>query len=199
MTDANTNPPTAPTNHKATTHKFAANGELGLGILAGVATYGAAVAQLIIAAAATDVFVLAGPDAPIKAKIRKVTINAIATAAGSLDVFAVLRSTADVGGTSQVVPVGPYSSSDGVPTVSAATYTANPTSLGVFQANLRASKVAVGTAAIPAASTVWDFNERDTETKYPHLNGVLESFAINLNGQTVAGLKLNIEVEWTEE
>lgn len=161
-------------------------------------TYSASAVALAPAASATDIFTLTGSGTKT-VKITRVQISGIATAAGAYDVVFLKRSTANSAGTSSDLTEVPYDSNDAAATATALSYTANPTT-GTLVGNLQAKKITVSTAggAIPIIPTELTFDERAGERPIV-LRGTGQVFAINLNGVTVTGGSLTLDVTWTEE
>jgi hypothetical protein len=116
-----------------------------------------------------------------------------------LDVL-VQRSINGGGGTSVAQPSARLDARDRAPTVALYTFTANRTSNGngidAQRPLLAATKLHLGTAAIPARPVTIRFEG----AKRPMLRDLTEWVVINLNGQAMpAGVSFDIFVEWSEE
>jgi hypothetical protein len=147
------------------------------------------------AATATDVFQLIG-SATTTVEITRVWISATQTTGGSADIFLAKRSTANTGGTSTASTNVPRVSTDAAATAVGSIYTANPTTTGTLVGN-----VSITSIPVPAAATntvVPTFIDFGLYNKPITLIGVAQTFAINLNGVTVTGGSLKINVEFRE-
>lgn len=150
--------------------------------------------QMVLAASATDVFVLAGNAAKTVA-ITKMTITGYATATGIAAIALYKRSTANTGGTSSAASVVPNDSNDPASTSVCLVYTANPstgTAIGI--PDRRIVQLPAPTAALQG---LWERVWGDVQ-KPIILRGANECLAINLNGTTVVGGNLLISMEWYE-
>lgn len=164
------------------------------------ASYSAAVQGLASAASATDIFTLTG-SATKTVRITHLEVSGIATTILDTSVEAIVRSTADTGGTSATVPAVPHDSNNAPATAVATKYTANPAALGTTVGVIRSEKVLFNLAAPTAGSEsgrlMLDFGSRPSQAIV--LRGVTQQLAINLNGVTIAGPSIDISIEWTEE
>lgn len=162
-------------------------------------TYSVCVADVAPAALATDVLVLTG-SATKKVSINRVQITADATAASVIDFYVFKRSAANTGGTSTAPALVKHDSTNPAATAVATLYSANPSALGaglLIRADHYALPAAL-TTGYPGTPWVEDFGIRKDQPIV--LNGVAESIAISLNGQTIpAGMDMYITIEWTEE
>jgi hypothetical protein len=176
-------------------------GNLSVSLEGGKPSYAAGIEILAasMAANATDVFQIIGAAGKI-IKIQRIQVSADATAAASVDMYLLKRTTANTGGTVSAVTGVAYDSVDLAPSATVQVYTANPSALGTGQI------IRIDGYALPAASTtgypfnpiVWDFGTRNA--KCPTLRGVGESLVFNWGGQAInTGLDIWIDIEWTEE
>jgi len=161
-------------------------------------TYSAAITALAIAAAATDFFTIIG-SATKTVRVTRIEISGVATAAGATTVQVLKRSAADTTGTSTAPTVVPHDSTDAAGTAVCAAYTVNPGGLGALVGLIRSVRPTFTTAAgaIPEVPVVLDFTLRNEKAVV--LRGVAQNLALGLNGATVAGLTLDIDITWTEE
>ncbi len=162
------------------------------------ASYSIGVGGLVAAASCTDLFTLTG----IAGKTIRITrcdvSGGIATTAQQIEVYGLVRSTANTGGTSTTPTPVPYDSTDGAAGAVARAYTANPSSLGTLVGNVRVAKMLL---AVTGGTTVqdrlvWDFGDRPTKALV--LRGA-QVFAINLNAVSLTSSSFNIYIEWTED
>lgn len=146
-----------------------------------------------LASAATDVFWFAG-NATNTVAITKIRIIGIATAVGVNAITIVKRSTANTGGTSSSTTPTPHDLGDGASVSSAlTTYSANPTpGTGVV---FRQQYFTFGTSTSPPVESTFDFGEF---AKPIILSGTAQGIAINLNGATVTGGALMVNIEFVE-
>lgn len=163
-------------------------------------TFSAGVVGLSVAAAATDIFTIAGSPIPgRKVKVLRIEVSGIATASQAIAFNVVKRSTANTGGTSTNPAAVAHEAISGLnATATVTAYTANPTlgtAVGVLQA--KRGTLLTSAAGTPASPTPFDFTAANS--KFPTLNGPAEVIALNFNGQTAAGNALDIFVTWAEE
>jgi len=159
------------------------------------ASYRAAIAWAPPAAAATDILVIGG-SATKTVRVTHVSIACTATAAIAADVIFIKRSAADTAGTSTAATLVPLDSSDAAATNTVLAYTANPTINGTV-GNVSMDKASITTTTGAPQLYFEDFGIRNTRSVV--LRGTAQQLAINLNGQTIAGLACDAETEWTEE
>lgn len=160
-------------------------------------TYSASVTALAPAASATDVLLIGGSNSTT-VRITRIQISGIATAAGSYTFQLIKRSAGNTGGTAAYPTMVPHDSSSAAATAGVTTWTANPT-LGTAVGTIRSLMATVSTAAgaIPIVPVVIDFELRGEQAIV--LRGGSQGLAINMNGVTMTGGLLNIDVTWTEE
>lgn len=122
----------------------------------------------------------------------------MATAAGAYDFLLIKRSTANSAGTSSTPAVVPLDSTNAAGTAVVKAYTANPT-LGSAVGTIVSRKATVTTAAgaIPEVPLVIQFGQGQAQEIV--LRGVAQMLCLNLNGATMTGGSLNIDILWTEE
>ena len=161
------------------------------------ATYSASVTALAPAATATDIFTIIGSGTKT-IRVTRIQISGVATAAGAYDVQLVKRSTADTLGTSTAPTLIPHDSNDAAATSVVAAYTANPT-LGTAVGVLQVKKITVSTVAgaIPIVPT--EFRPAPNERAIAVLRGAAQQLCVNLNGVTMTGGSLSLDVSFTEE
>ena len=160
------------------------------------ATYAAAVTGLVTAASATDVFTITGSATKL-IKITRINIDGTTTAAATISIQLIKRSTANSAGTSTTPAAVPYDSSSSAATAVVRAYTANPT-LGTTVGTLRSDRVFVPLATASGDEMVYEFGPAKA-TQSITLRGTNEVLAVNFSATTVAGPLFNIAVEWTEE
>lgn len=150
------------------------------------------------AASATDVATIIGSSTKI-VKIKNVTISGIATTAANFLVQGIKRSAADTSGTSTAPAIVNHDSNDGAATAVVANYSANPTlgATGSKYGTMRQENLFLGASTNPGGKLSWDFGTRNEKSLV--LRGVADAFCINLNGVTITGGTLYVEITWTEE
>lgn len=165
-----------------------------------VPTYSAFFINATPAPTCTDFFTLVG-SASKTVRVTRIWLTGFATAVAWLDVFLVMRTAANTGGTLATAPTRvPHASANAAVTATANLYSANPTGLGASAGNDRFTKLpCLTTTAVPFnAEYVWDF--RGPANQPLVLSGIAQCVAIFLNGATLpAGLALSGGVEWTEQ
>lgn len=161
-----------------------------------VYTYTAAIAGLVPAVAATDIFCISG-SATKTVRVLRMSIGATATAAAVGDIILVKRSTANTAGTSTAPAVVANDSTNPAGTAVALAYTANPTT-GTLVGNVRTRKLAFGTIAGSVIDSV-DFTWTVGGEQALVLRGVAQAACLNYNGQTMTGNAVNIGFMWSEE
>lgn len=160
------------------------------------ATYSTNVIGLSPASSPTDVFTITGSSTKT-IRILKFVLTATKTTGSTVDIVILKRSTANTGGTSTNPTKVSHDSNDPAATATINAYTANPTT-GTLVGNISARKLFVNTAGTGSSdSYVTEWGIRPS--KGIVLRGTNEVFAINLNGTTMSGGNLDINIEWTEE
>lgn len=161
-------------------------------------TYRAAV-NFTPAASATDVFVIGGSSTGGNfVKITRITIIITATTAAEVLLSLLKRSTADTGGTATTATRVPLDSQDlaSQADVVVQAYTANPTT-GTLVGAIGQRRVAAVLAGTVEAPTEFLFGEMPSSQELT-LRSTAEQVAINLNGASLAGGSMSVEVEWIE-
>ena len=149
--------------------------------------------SIVPAASATDVVEVIG-SATTTVEITRMTIGGVQTTAGQVLVNLLRRSTADTVGTQTAQTIVPHQATDAAATAVIKAYTANPTT-GTLVGNVRSRRLPIGAATSLIPATVYEFGEN---TKPLFLAGVAQTLCINLNGATVTGGTLDVEIEFTE-
>src|SRR6266851_10092350 len=141
------------------------------------------VAGFTPAATATDFAVLVG-SATKTIRLLRVQISGIASAAATVEISLVKRTTADSGGTISATPtIGLHDSNDSAITGVLNVYSANPT-LGTSGGLIRCEKLNLG--AVGAAGRIeWVFSTRNSKGLV--LRGIAQNYALNFGGQAVPG------------
>lgn len=162
------------------------------------ATYSAAITGLAVAAAATDFWTITG-SASKTVRLKRIQFSGVATAAAAVSFQLIKRSTADTGGTSTAPTVTSFDSNNAAGTATVNAYTVTPTGIGTLVGIIKALRATMTTAAgaIPQVPVIINFSDNDEQGLV--LRGTAQQLALNLNGATVAGLTLDIDVTWTEE
>jgi hypothetical protein len=161
-------------------------------------TYSAAFGpQTTFGATVTDWAVASGSGTKT-IKGRKLSICGTATAAITLDVLLIKRSTADTAGTIGSTPNAvPHDSASAAATGSLIGYTANPT-LGTTTGNIDVKKINLGTPAGGAGCIFWQWSDANSQALV--LRSAAQQLAVNLNNVAPpAGLSLSAQWQWTEE
>lgn len=160
-----------------------------------LSSYAATVVGLVTAATATDIFTITGSGTKT-IKITRVEISGTATAATSVNIELIKRSTADSGGTSSAVVVVPLDSNNAAGTATVLSYTANPT-LGTNLRSVRAARYSFSAAGGLSQPLTWNFGGLPAQP--PTLRGTSQQLVVNFNSTTVSGASIGIAIEWTEE
>jgi hypothetical protein len=159
-------------------------------------TYSASV-TVAPAATATDVVTLAG-SATTTIRITLVRISGISTTAITTPVLLIKRSAANTGGTSAALTRVPHDSNSAAATAAGLSYTVNPTALGAAVGTVRQDRLSFAVTGSTAQDPiVWDFGDRPAQAIV--LRGTTQILAINLNGVTITGGSISVDIEWTEE
>jgi hypothetical protein len=159
------------------------------------ATYSAATGGFTPATTATDFLTIVGSSSKT-VRVTRISIWGFATTAISEEILLIVRTTANSSGTATQPTIAQHDQNDAAPTAVVNLYSANPTT-GSSGGVLRQAKLNCGVTG-SAGQLVWDFSTRNTKTIV--LRGVAQTLCLNYNGAAVpSGMKLSIEVEWTEE
>lgn len=158
-------------------------------------TYNAGVVAFTPIATPTDIWKIAFVTNVVR--VTRISISGMATAAATVDIQLIRRSTANTGGTTTTITASKNDANDGAPSATVMYYSAgaNPTT-GTSAGIVRAEKLNLG-AAGAAGKIVWDFSTRNS--KGILLRTAAQELVINWGGAAVpAGTVLDIDVEWTE-
>ena len=159
-------------------------------------TYSVGLGGFTPAATATDFLSIVGSGTKT-VRVTRISISGIATAAATVEIQLIKRSSANTGGTSSAATVVPHDSNDAGATAAVNSYSANPTGLGTTVGTVRAAKLNLG-AAGAAGVVEWNFTTRNSKGLV--LRGAAQSLNLNWGGAAVpAGTSLTIDVEFTEE
>ena len=161
------------------------------------ATYSAAIVGLALATTPTDVFCVVGSNTKT-IRVLRLSVSGTATAATAYDAVLIMRSTVDSGETNTSPTTVKHDSNNAAATAVVGAYTANP-SVGTPIGTIRAAKGTLTTSAgaIPSVPVVFDFTTRNGQAVV--LRGSSQGLWLNLNGGTLTGGAVDIDVEWTEE
>lgn len=164
-------------------------------------TYEASVVALAPAASATDFLTITGVAGHI-VRVTRAECTGTATAIGAANVVALVRSTANTGGTSTAPAAVPADSTDSAALASVKAYTANPT-VGTSIGPVRASVMVLtptATTTIGINTVNWTFGNSAGTRAGVVLRSASQVFALNGNGASFpAGTALNCSLEWTEQ
>ena len=160
-------------------------------------TYSASIIGLVIGAAATDIFEIIGSATKL-VRVKRIQVSGTATGTAAIALVLVKRSAANTLGTSTAPSPVSHDSNNIAATSALKAYTANPT-LGAIVGNIRSTRQTLTTpgGAIVNVPTVFEFGNGVNQNII--LRAVTETLAVNLNGVTVAGETLDIDITWTEE
>lgn len=161
-------------------------------------TYSAGVVGIAPATAATDFWqILASSTKTVR--ILRISISASATAAATVDIALIKRTSLNTGGTAASIAIAQHDSNDVAPTAAVNYYSTNPSTLATAGAAVvRAQKLNVGTAGAAGVIT-WDFSTRNGKGLVLR-SGTTHQYVLNWNGEAVpSGASVNIDVEFTEE
>jgi hypothetical protein len=174
--------------------------DVGYANTEGVKTsYRAQMADVTVAATATDVATLCG-SATKTVRLVRIQATADATATSVIDFYVFKRTVADTGGASSVIAAAQMDSADSAPTAVVRLYSTNPTGLGtgVLLTGDHYALPAAASTGYPGVPWIEDFGIRNNRAVV--LRGIAQCVAFNLNGQTIpAGFGLYLGFEWTEE
>lgn len=163
-------------------------------------TYEASVVALAPAASATDFLTITGVAGHV-VRVTRAECTGTATAAGAGSLVALVRSTANTGGTATTPTAVPADPNDSAAGATVRAYTANPTA-GTLVGNVRSGIVVL----TPAASSIsidpvqWSFGNNAGTRAGVVLRSASQVFSLNGNGASFpAGTALNCSIEWTEQ
>jgi len=157
-------------------------------------TYSANILGLVVAALATDIFEIKGA-ADVRVEVGSITISGVQTTAGQVVAQLIRRSTANTTGTSTAPAAIKHDAADAAAAATLKAYTVNPGALGTSAGTVRALRVPIGVATGAVAPVTLEFGAGG---KPIVLASATESLCLNLNGVTVTGGTLDINIEWTE-
>ena len=157
-------------------------------------TYSCSSGAIVPALTATDIFTITG-NATTTVFVTKVTVGGTQTTGGMTLVKLIKRSTANSAGTSTAGVNVPHDSADAAASATTLVYTANPTT-GTAVGTIRSQSVAFSSAT-GTTNNVLTFELGD-KGRPVVLRGTAQVLAVNLNGVTVTGGSLNIDIEWYE-
>ena len=160
------------------------------------ATYAVSIASLATAALATDIVTITGSASKTIA-ITRIDIDGVQTTASQIILFFIRRSTADTGGTFTSPALIPLSTLSTAATATVLAYTANPT-VGTVVGTMSANRLFVPGAATTSDAQGLSVAYGALSQQPLSLRGIRQVLAINLNGVTIAGGSVNINIEWTE-
>jgi hypothetical protein len=156
-------------------------------------TYKAITAAFVPAASATDIWDIFG-NVTTTVVVTRLRVTATQTTAGTVNLTALSRSTANSAGTRVVSTATRLEQADTAASSVPGHYTANPTTGTLF------GNVAGGIALVGSTTTgpgVWEFNFGD-KGKGVVLSGTAQGLAINLGAVTVTGGSFVVEAEYYE-
>ena len=159
-------------------------------------TYSVSIAGLATAALATDIVTITGSASKTIA-ITHIDIDGVQTTASPILLLFVRRSTADTGGTSTAPTAIPLSSLSAAATATVLAYTANPT-VGALVGTVVANRLFVPGAATTSDAQGLSIAYGALSQQPLYLRGTSQVLAVNLNGVTVTGGSVNVNIEWTE-
>jgi hypothetical protein len=164
-----------------------------------LSTYTGAILNLTPAASATDVVTLTG-SASKMVTVDEVKCTGTSTAAASLPIELILRSTADTGGTSTSPTIASHDSNNAAATGVFKAYTANPTvgtSAGVVDIALLMT-LAPASTGVNGFDNVYEYLPTDHRQPIV-LRGTANQMAVNFSGTSIAsGGSLSCAMTWTE-
>jgi hypothetical protein len=150
------------------------------------------------ATTATDIFTIGGSGSKT-IRILQVEMWPSETTAALKQIFLVVRSSANSGGTSSAGVAVPFDSNSPAATAPITIYSANPTSLGALVGSIRSANMNIGpgTTTDPETLVRWDFGNNSGQAVV--LRGTSQFLAMNLNSITFTGGSIYVSVTWTEE
>ncbi len=160
------------------------------------ATYATSIIGLAPAVLASDIVTITG-SASKTITITHIDIDGVQTTASQVLVLFIKRSTANTAGTSAAPTIIPLSSLSSAATATVLAYTANPTvgtPVGTIVSNRLFVPGAATTTDAQGLSVVYGALSQQPLS----LRGTSQVLAINLNGVTIAGGSINVNIEWTE-
>jgi hypothetical protein len=161
-------------------------------------TYRAIITGLAAVTGCTDLVTITSNNASQIVRVLRVEFSGtIATTALELDVLGIIRSSADLTGTSTSPTPIQFDANDPAATAVVKAYTANPGTLGTAVGTIRSDKAELVIAPAVPDRLVWDFGTRPG--KAVTLRGIGQVFAVNLNAIAIGTATLiDCAIEWTE-
>lgn len=157
-------------------------------------TYTCGVSNLTPAATPTDVVTIT-PGVGEVVRITRIEVYATQTTGATDTISVVRRSTADTGGTFVADGVNAYDTLNVTPTLGCGHYTANPASLGTLVSTFRNYRPLIPVATNIPTGYIWE--EFGDGVQPLVFRGVNDIFALNLGAQTITGLSMTIQIEFT--
>jgi hypothetical protein len=149
------------------------------------------------AASATDGLIITGSGTKT-GRVTKLSVCGTATTATTIDVRLLMRTTADSGGTPVSITGFPHDTNNGAVSLTAATYTANPTVNDGTNRIIDVKKLNLGTTGGQAGCLYWQWGDANGQDIV--LRGTAQQLALNFNGVTLpTGAIIDYKIEETEE
>lgn len=177
---------------------YKANCNHTIGSFVTTPTYSASTIKVVPdAAGPKDMFTLTGSATKVVRLVR-IWVTGVQTTASALDIKLIKRSTANSGGTSEVVSAVPHDSLSPAATAVMRAYTVNATNQGTQVGSLGSRKIMIP-AAGDKTPTPTPAYEAIVPSQAIVLRGTSEVVAVNFCGDVITGGKINCSFEWTEE
>lgn len=162
-------------------------------------TYTAQANDYVPYVTATDIMVLQNPATSTNIlKVTRITASGVATASTNMDIYLLIRTALNTGGTSTAVTAAKHDSNDPPPVGVTLTYSVAPTLNGVAT-QVRADRLMLINATTPSAGTfiAWEFGTRGGSKAIRLRPG--QQLSINNSGNGIAaGTSMYIGIEWNE-
>ena len=168
------------------------------------ATYRAATAAVLVAAAGTGLFFAMQGSSTKTVRIQRIKLSGLTLTAVAYNSIQLAKySTTVSGGTATALVATQFDTTDGAATANLINvYTAAPTAgslvgtLGSIRVLMQATTAAA--TGIPDIDIGWDFRNLH-EVDQPTLRGTAQGIALNFVSSPASAVSLSLEVEWTEE
>ena len=166
-------------------------------------TYGGSIAGLV--GVTGDILTFTAPTTQGRImKLTRLAVTAVATAATTINLTLLKRSTVDTAGTGAGVTTTPYNPRGPAASTIVTSYTVAPTPGTIIGTAIRAAKFTLAlTGTGQAVAQVWQFGDRAAEAPSligPPVGAVLVAQQICLAvDATVAGASYDIDFEFTED
>jgi len=174
----------------------------GAGIANGegrIPTYSAASITYTPFAPSTDIAVITGSATKL-VRIKRVGVSGRATAANQLDVGLYKRTTVDASGSPTALTAQMHdTTANPAATAVVQTFGAAPTITGTGSVLFRCQQSNVSQSGAGGAATPIEWHFGDVNDQSMVLHGTGEQICINLASASMAGLVLNLFLEWSEE